>query len=78
MGNKLEIFSLPENFSSVRTLGRVLVAKRILFKKVAIMFKRQSPKIRGTVSNIPVENVVDNYIVLPILADSNGLIIVNL
>lgn len=42
------------------------------------MFKRQSPKIRGTVSNIPVENVVDNYVVLPVLADSNGLIIVKL
>ena len=78
VGNKLEIFNLPENFLSVRILGRVLVAKRILFKKVAIMSKRQSPKIRGSVSNIPVENLVNNYIVLPVLADSNGLIIVKL
>ena len=39
---------------------------------------QKSAKIRGTVCNIPVENVADNYIVLPWPANSNGLIIVKL
>ena len=41
--NKLEIFNLPGNLASVRRLERVLVAKPILFKKVGIMSKEQSP-----------------------------------
>ena len=50
MSNKLEIFNWPGNLASVTWLKRVSVAKRTLFKKIAIMTKRQSPKIRGTVS----------------------------
>ena len=58
-------------------MERVLVAKRTLSKKVAIIFKEQSPMIRGTVCIVLIKNV-DNYNILPRLADSNGLIIVKL
>ena len=50
--------------ASVERLERVLVAKWILFKKVTIRSKGESPKVRGTVCNIPIENAVDNYNVL--------------
>ena len=45
--NKLQIYSLPDDLASVRRLERVLVSKRILFKKVTIMPRGQSPKIKG-------------------------------
>ena len=49
LSSKLEIFNLTENLASVRRLERVLVAKRILVKKLAIMSKEKSTKIRDTV-----------------------------
>ena len=77
VSNKLEIFNLAEKFAFVRRLEMVLVAKRIFFKKIAIISQGQSPKIRGTLCNIPVENIFDIYI-LPRPADNNCLIIVKL
>ena len=47
-----------------------------MFKKVTIVSKGQSPKIRGAVCNFLVENAADNCNILPRPADSNGLIIV--
>lgn len=64
--------------ASAKKMERVLVAKRTLSNKVAIIFKEQSPMIRGTVCIVLIKNVVDNYNILPRLADSNGLIIVKL
>ena len=37
--NQLQVFELPQRLSDVNRLERVLVAKRILFKKVVIMPK---------------------------------------
>ena len=49
----------------------------MLFRKVTIMPKGQSPKVKGAICNIPVEtdDVVNT---LPRGADSNGLIMVKL
>ena len=44
--NKLGIELLPEDFRTIKTLERTLVAKRIFFKKVVILPKGQAPKIR--------------------------------
>ena len=41
--NKLEVFHLPHNLSDTNRLERVLIAKRLLFKKVVIMLKGNSP-----------------------------------
>ena len=75
VNNKYEIVNLPENVASIGRLEKALVAKPILFKKVAIICKRQSPKISGNVCNIPIENVFNNYNILPRAADSNGLLL---
>ena len=73
--NKLAVSCLPEQFKSVRKLERVLISKRLLLKKVTIMPKGQSPKLKGALCNIPVKHV-DVSSLLPRTADSNGLVIV--
>ena len=73
----LEVCELPKEFTDIRRLERVLVAKRLLFKKINIMPKGQSPKLKGALCNIPID-VVDVCNTLPRLADRNGVIIVKL
>ena len=76
--NKMGITFLLKEFESISRLERVLVSRRILFKKVAIMPKGKLPKIKGSLCNIPVNEVYDNCKSLPRPADSNGLLIVKL
>jgi len=45
--NKLEVFNLPPELTSLKKLEKILIAKRILFKKIAIMSKGQQQKIKG-------------------------------
>ena len=72
---KLELYNLPTEFESIRKLEKLLIAKRILFKKVAIMPCGKMEKITRTICNVPVDNInVTNL--LPRTADSNGLVIV--
>ena len=70
---KLAVSCLPEQFKSVRKLERFLISKRLLFKKVKIMPKGQSPKLKGALCNISVEHV-DVSSLLSRLADSKGLV----
>ena len=77
VSNKLKVFDFPLELRGIRRLEKVLIAKRILFKKVTIMQKGQFPKIKGAICNVPIQE--DNVVnVLPRQADSNGLIIVKL
>ena len=76
--NKMGITFLPKEFESISRLERVLVSRRILFKKVVIMPKGKLPKIKGSLCNIPVNEVYHNCKSLPRPADSNGLSIVKL
>ena len=69
---------MPNEFRDLRRFERVLVAKRILFKKVTIMPKGQSPKVKGSICNIPISIIENNCNSLPRSADSNGIIIVKL
>ena len=75
--NKLEVFNLPPRLKVVNRLERVLVAKRILFKKVIIMPKGKAPKMKGAICNVPieVENTCDT---LPRPVHSNGLLLLKL
>ena len=58
-------------------LERLLIFRRLLFKKVTIMPKGCFPKLKGKIRNITVEtNDIAN--VLPRGADSNGLIFVKI
>ena len=49
----------------------------MLLKKVSIMPKGKFPKLKGSICNIPIESD-DITNVLPLGADSNGLLIVKL
>ena len=76
--NKLEIGGIPQVFQDLRRLEKVLISKRILSKKIAIMHgKGEFSIIKGNIVNVPVdtENICN---ILPRSCDSNGLIIVKL
>ena len=76
--NKLEIADIPQVFQDLRILEKVLISKRILFKKIAIRHgKGEFSKIKENIINVPVntENTCNR---LPRSCDSNGLIIVKL
>ena len=75
--NKLQVDELPTDLKNIRRLERVLVSKRLLFKKITIMPKGQAPKVKGSICNVPI-HVVDTCNSLPRSADSNGLLIVKL
>ena len=72
-----EVSELPEEFRDIRRLERVLVARPLLFKKINIMPKGQSPKLKGALCNIPID-VADGCNTLSRQADSYDIIIVNL
>ena len=65
-------------FQDIRRLERLHVSRRILSKKVTVMPKGKSLKIRGSICNIPVSEVDVNRNMLPKPADSNSLIIIRL
>ena len=73
----LEVCELPKELTDIRRVERVLVVRRLLFKKINIMPKAQSPKLKVALCNTPID-VVDVCNTLPLPADSNGIIIVKL
>ena len=73
----LGVCELPKEFRDNQRLERVLVARRLLFKKISIMPKGQPPKLKGALCNITID-VVDVCNTLPRPADRNGIIIVKL
>ena len=75
--NQLELCKLPKEFRDIRRLEKVLVGRRLLFKKISIMPKGQSPKLKGALCNVPVD-IVDICNTLSRPADSNGIVIVKL
>ena len=68
---------VPEVLSNLNRLERVLISRRILFKKVIIMPKGKFPKLKGSICNVPIDTA-DMVNVLPRGADSNGLVVVKL
>ena len=78
VSNKLDINFSPKEFESINKLERVLVSRRILFKKVVTMPKGKLPKTKGSLCNNPVNEVYNNCRSLPRPADSTGLLIVKL
>ena len=75
--NDLQIYKLPDRFSDIRRLERIIISKRLLFKKVTIMSKGQAPKMKGAICNVPI-NVEDICNVLPRGMDNNGIVRVSL
>ena len=71
--NNLQIFELPSSFRDLRKFEKIIIAKRLLFKKVTIMPKGQCPKIKGGICNVPI-NADDICKVLPRGMDNNGVV----
>ena len=78
IATRLNDVELPKLFQDICGLERLLLSRGILFKKVTVMPKGKSLKIKGSICNIPVSEVDVNCNMLPRPADSNGLIIVKL
>ena len=76
--HKMAIFPIPDILKDLKKLEKVLISKRILFKKIAIMHgKGEFSKIKGSICNIPIE-VANVCNILPRPSVSNGLIVVKL
>ena len=56
--NKLQFYDFPPFLPKLRRLEKIIISKRILFKKIAIMPKGQSPKLKGAICNVPIETEV--------------------
>ena len=77
VANRLNVVKLqPKLFQDICRLERLLASRRILFKKVTVMPKGKSLKIKSSICNIPVSKVDVNCNMLPRPTNSNGLIIV--
>ena len=72
---KVPIINLPNQFCDI--LEKILISKRLFFKKVAIMPKDKSAKIKGSMRHTSVE-VMDRSTLLPRETNSSGLSIVKL
>ena len=75
--NKLEIVNVPNEFKDLRKLEKVLVARRILFKRVLTMPRGEFKKLKGKICNVPLDtkDIVD---VLPRGSDSNSVLLLKL
>ena len=77
VSNKLDIYDFPDDLSNLNRLEKAIISRRILFKKVTIMPKGQTPKLKGSICNVPIDTV-DVANTLPQGADSNGIVMIKL
>eukprot|EP00111_Clytia_hemisphaerica_P014081 TCONS_00041443-protein len=73
VANALQITNLPERFSDIRKLEKIIIAKRLLFKRITIMSKGQAPKMKGAICNVPIK-ADDICNILPRGMDNNGVV----
>lgn len=71
--NDMQVIELPERFLDIRKLEKIIISKRLLFKKVTIMPKGQSPKMKGVICNVPIR-ADDVCNILPRGMDNNGVV----
>ena len=62
--NNLHLDIVPEEIKSLNRLEIFPICKMLLFKKIVIMPKAQSPKLQGAVINIPAD-VYETFSKLP-------------
>ena len=76
--NKIDLDLIPDELTNLKKLEKILISKRLLFKKIATMHgKGEFSKLKGSIWNIPVEAAnISN--VLPRPTVSNRLIVVRL
>ncbi|XP_066925556.1 uncharacterized protein [Clytia hemisphaerica] len=73
VANDLQMADLPERFSDIRKLEKIIIAKRLLFKRITIMSKGQAPKMKGAICNVPIK-ADDICNILPRGMDNNGVV----
>ena len=69
--HKVAIVPVSPYLKFLNRLEGLLISRRILFKKVTIILKRQFSKLRGTICNIPTE-ADDTINIVPQETHSNG------
>ena len=65
MINELEIAASPDILIDLNRLERVLISKKILFKKVTIMPKDSFPKLKCSLCNVPIDVAGISNVLLP-------------
>ena len=75
--NKLHLYNFVVELRCIHRLERVLIARRLQFKKVMTILKDQSPKFKGAICNVPID-IVSTCNTLPRPANIIGLVIVKL
>ena len=65
VANRLNVAELPKLFQNIRRLERLLVLRRILFKKVAVIPKGKSLKIKGIICNFQFWKLMSIVTLLP-------------
>ena len=78
VANRLFVEDLPKQFQGFNMFERLLASRRILFKKVTVIPKGKSLKMKRSICNILVTEVDVSCNTLPRPADSKGLLIVKL
>ena len=76
--SKMSLHLIPDELKDLKNYQKILIFKRIIFKKIAIMHgKGEFEKNKGSICNIPTEaaNICNAF---PRAVDSNKLIVVKL
>ena len=54
--NEIPLDSIPDELKDLKKLEKILISKRIIFKKIAIMHRKgEFAKIKGSICNISIE-----------------------
>ena len=75
--NNLYVDDIPTELESLKKLEQILIAKRIVFEKVAVMHKGKQRKIKGAICNVPVE-CDQTCNILPRPTERSGIILLKL
>ena len=51
----MSVVDTPVKLASFEKLEQILIAQRIVFKKIIVMPKGQQRKVKGAICNVPVE-----------------------
>ena len=78
VANKLNLVELPKSFQGIDRLERLLVSRRILFKKVAVIPKGKFLEMKVSICNIPITEVDVKCKMSLRSANSNGLLMMKL
>lgn len=73
----LYVDDIPTELESLKKLEQILIAKRIVFEKIAVMHKGQQRKIKGAICNVPVE-CDQTCNILPRPTERSGIILLKL